>query len=41
MCLAEVDAQSWLPSECPLCASKKAGPAIKPGSRPGAVKQGA
>jgi orotate phosphoribosyltransferase len=41
-CLAQVDVQSWLPGECPLCASKSAGPAIKPGSRPGtAVKQGA
>jgi orotate phosphoribosyltransferase len=39
-CLAEVDAQSWLPSECPLCASKAHGPAIKPGSRPGALAQG-
>jgi orotate phosphoribosyltransferase len=37
-CLAEVDVQSWEPEKCPLCASKKAGPAVKPGSRPGTVK---
>jgi orotate phosphoribosyltransferase len=36
-CLAEVEATSWTPEECPLCASGKAGPAIKPGSRPGAA----
>jgi orotate phosphoribosyltransferase len=36
-CLAEVEATSWAPNECPLCASGVAGPAIKPGSRPGAV----
>ena len=40
-CLAEVDAQSWTPEECPLCKSRARGPAVKPGSRPGAVKQGA
>jgi orotate phosphoribosyltransferase len=37
-CLAEVDVKSWTPEECPLCASKTHGPAIKPGSRPGAIK---
>jgi orotate phosphoribosyltransferase len=37
-CLAEVDAQSWMPPECPLCAAGTHGPAIKPGSRPGALK---
>ncbi|MCC7014507.1 MAG: orotate phosphoribosyltransferase [Planctomycetes bacterium] len=36
--LAEVDVQSWTPEQCPLCASKAHGPALKPGSRPGAVK---
>jgi len=36
--LADVDVQSWTPDECPLCKSQGAGPAIKPGSRPGAVK---
>ena len=36
--LAEVDAKSWTAAECPLCASKTAGPAVKPGSRPGTVK---
>lgn len=36
-CLAEVEAVSWTASECPLCASKEHGPAIKPGSRPGAA----
>ena len=36
--LADVDARSWTPDECPLCKSAGAGPAIKPGSRPGAVK---
>jgi orotate phosphoribosyltransferase len=36
--LAEVDVQSWTPEQCPLCASKSHGPAVKPGSRPGAVK---
>lgn len=36
-CLAEVEATSWTPDECPLCASGEAGPAIKPGSRPGAA----
>lgn len=40
-CLAEVEVQSWLPDACPLCASKEHGPAIKPGSRPGSVKQSA
>jgi orotate phosphoribosyltransferase len=35
-CLAEVKAESWDATSCPLCASKTAGPAIKPGSRPGA-----
>jgi orotate phosphoribosyltransferase len=37
--LAEVEAVSWDPRECPLCATPGAGPAIKPGSRPGAGKQ--
>jgi orotate phosphoribosyltransferase len=32
-CLAEVQAESWPPGDCPLCASGRAGPAIKPGSR--------
>ena len=36
--LAEVEAVSWDPAECPLCKSGILGPAIKPGSRPGAVK---
>jgi len=36
--LADVDAQSWAPDECPLCKSGEHGPALKPGSRPGAVK---
>jgi orotate phosphoribosyltransferase len=36
-CLAEVEAQSWTPDECPLCADGAHGPAIKPGSRPGAA----
>jgi orotate phosphoribosyltransferase len=35
--LAEVEATSWTPEECPLCAAGTAGPAIKPGSRPGAA----
>lgn len=35
-CLAEVKAESWEAGACPLCASKTAGPAIKPGSRPNA-----
>lgn len=38
-CLAEVDVQSWMPAECPLCASKTHGPAVKPGSRPGTVSK--
>jgi orotate phosphoribosyltransferase len=32
--LAEVEAVSWDPRECPLCATPGAGPAVKPGSRP-------
>ncbi|MCE9595488.1 MAG: orotate phosphoribosyltransferase [Planctomycetes bacterium] len=36
--LAEVKVESWDASGCPLCASKTAGPAIKPGSRPGAAQ---
>jgi orotate phosphoribosyltransferase len=36
-CLAEVEALSWTPDECPLCASGARGPALKPGSRPGAA----
>ena len=36
-CLAEVEVQSWLPEACPLCSSGSAGPAVKPGSRPGAT----
>lgn len=36
--LAEVAAQSWTPEQCPLCAAGTHGPAIKPGSRPGALK---
>jgi orotate phosphoribosyltransferase len=34
--LADVEAVSWDPAECPLCKSGAQGPAIKPGSRPGA-----
>jgi orotate phosphoribosyltransferase len=37
-CLADVEAPSWTPEQCPLCAARKAGPAVKPGSRPGAVR---
>lgn len=33
-CLA-VDVPNWSAEECPLCQSGTAGPAIKPGSRPG------
>jgi len=33
-CLA-VDVPSWEAADCPLCASGEAGPASKPGSRPG------
>ena len=36
--LADVEAVSWDPAECPLCKSAAHGPAIKPGSRPGASK---
>ena len=36
--LAEVEVESWEPGACPLCASKEAGPAIKPGSRPVVAK---
>ncbi len=36
--LAEVEAVSWDPAECSLCKSGERGPAIKPGSRPGAAK---
>lgn len=36
--LAEVEAVSWPPAECPLCRSGAHGPALKPGSRPGAAK---
>jgi orotate phosphoribosyltransferase len=36
-CLAEVEVQTWAPDECPLCADGTQGPAIKPGSRPGAA----
>jgi len=36
-CLAEVEATSWTPDACPLCVSGEVGPAIKPGSRPGAA----
>jgi len=32
--LADVQARSWSPKECPLCLSDE--PAVKPGSRPGA-----
>ncbi len=34
--LAAVQAQSWTPADCPLCASGKGGVPVKPGSRPGA-----
>lgn len=36
--LADVEAVSWDPAECPLCKSGTHGPAVKPGSRPGAAK---
>ena len=36
--LAEVEALSWDPAECPLCKSGERGPAVKPGSRLGAAK---
>lgn len=36
--LADVEAISWDPAECPLCKSGAHGPAVKPGSRPGAAK---
>lgn len=36
-CLAEVEVQTWAPEACPLCADGAHGPAIKPGSRPGAA----
>src|SRR5688572_8481648 len=35
--LAEVEALSWTAAECPLCKSGERGPALKPGSRPGAA----
>jgi orotate phosphoribosyltransferase len=35
--LAVVEALSWTAAECPLCKSGEHGPAIKPGSRPGAA----
>jgi orotate phosphoribosyltransferase len=35
--LAEVEALSWTAAECPLCKSGERGPAVKPGSRPGAA----
>lgn len=31
----DLEVPSWLAEECPLCADSAAGPAIKPGSRPG------
>jgi orotate phosphoribosyltransferase len=34
--LADVEAVSWDPAECPLCRSGAHGPAVKPGRRPGA-----
>ncbi len=37
--LAEVKVESWDAASCPLCADKKLGPAIKPGSRPGAAQR--
>lgn len=36
--LAEVEAVSWDPAECPLCKSGERGPVVKPGSRLGAAK---
>ncbi len=36
--LADVEAVSWTREECPLCKSGAHGPAVKPGSRPGAAK---
>jgi orotate phosphoribosyltransferase len=35
--LAVVEALSWTSAECPLCKSGEHGPAVKPGSRPGAA----
>ena len=35
--LANLEATSWTPKECPLCAAGS--PAVKPGSRPGASTQ--
>ncbi len=36
--LADVQARSWSPAECPLCLSGE--PAVKPGSRPGEKTEG-
>ncbi|HUR27621.1 MAG TPA: phosphoribosyltransferase family protein, partial [Planctomycetota bacterium] len=36
--LAAVEAVSWDAADCPLCRSGAHGPAVKPGSRPGASK---
>ncbi|MBC8329553.1 MAG: orotate phosphoribosyltransferase [Planctomycetes bacterium] len=33
--LADLEVPSWQASDCPLCADPAAGPAVKPGSRPG------
>ncbi len=33
--LADLEVPSWEAADCPLCADPEAGPAIKPGSRPG------
>lgn len=35
--LAEAQVQTWEPENCPLCAEGELGPAVKPGSRPGAA----
>jgi orotate phosphoribosyltransferase len=33
--LADLEVPSWEAADCPLCADPAAGPAVKPGSRPG------
>lgn len=38
--LAEIEVTSWTADSCPLCAEAGAGPAVKPGSRPGAATAG-
>lgn len=34
--LLRLDLPTWEPADCPLCGEPEAGPAVKPGSRPGA-----